>query len=134
MSIKSNKDLLLSVTKCKKTTAMKTKFSQMNDKRYYYLNGVTSLPIEHPYLNDITAHKEKKGQKIEKYFEQKKKNLKKLERDVFSKNSRLNIYNQIFSQNVEYCDLKTNKKNETDNLKINYSQSPQSYILESKWL
>ena len=59
-----------------KTTAMKTKFFQTNDKRYYYLNGITSLPIGHPYLNNLILYKDKKGEKIEKYFVQEKNNLK----------------------------------------------------------
>ena len=42
---------------------MKTKFSQTNDKRFYNLNGVTSLPIGHPHLQNFTLYKEKKGEK-----------------------------------------------------------------------
>ena len=103
-----------------KSTVMGTKLSQTNDKRYYYLNRITSLPVSHPYLNDLTTYKEKKGENIEKYFIQEKNNLKKLERDAFSKNSSLDIYNQILSQNFKYYDLKTNEKIKTSNLKTNW--------------
>ena len=40
--------------KKQKTSIMKTKFSQKNDKRFYSPNGITSLPIGHPPLNKIT--------------------------------------------------------------------------------
>ena len=62
------------------------------------------------HLNDLNSYKEKKGEKFEKCFVQEKNNLKKLKRDAFSKNSKLDIYNQILSQNFEYYDLKTNEK------------------------
>ena len=52
------------VGEMQKITAMKTKFSQTNDKRYYYLNGITSLPIGQPYLNDLTLYKEKREKKL----------------------------------------------------------------------
>ena len=61
-----------------KSLVTKTKFSQTNDKRFYNLNGVTSLPMGHPYLKDLTAYKESKGKKIEKYFIEGKENLKRL--------------------------------------------------------
>ena len=63
--------------------------------------------------------KEKKGEKIEKYFVQEKNNFKKFER-VF-KILNITVY-------------KAMKKTETDNLNKNFSRSTKSYILESKWL
>ena len=33
-----------------KKTLLKTKFSQFNDKRFYFSNGVISLPLFHPLL------------------------------------------------------------------------------------
>ena len=35
-----------------KKTLLKTTFSQFNNKRFYYLNGVTSLPLFHPILKE----------------------------------------------------------------------------------
>ena len=67
--------------------------------------------------------KKTKEKKLKNILYKKKNNLKKLGRDAFSKNSRLDIYNQILSQNFEYFNLKTNEKIETGNLKTNYSQS-----------
>ena len=58
-----------------KKSAQKTKFSQTNDKRFYSLNGVTSLLFGRLYLKDLTSYKEKKDEKIEKYFLDEKDNL-----------------------------------------------------------
>ena len=57
--------------KMQKTTVMKTKFSQTNDKRYYYLNGITSY-LGHTYLNDFTLYKEKKEKKLRNILYKKK--------------------------------------------------------------
>ena len=44
------------------TSAVKTKFSQINDKRFYFPNGVLSLPNGHPSLEEIDKFKNDKGQ------------------------------------------------------------------------
>lgn len=46
----------------------KTKFSQLNDKRFYFPDGILSLPYGHKSLKEIDNFKKEKGQKIEKYF------------------------------------------------------------------
>ena len=50
------------------TSVVKTKFLQINDKRFYFPNGVLSLPFGHPSLEEISELKAEKGQKIEQYF------------------------------------------------------------------
>ena len=52
----------------RKNTVQKTKFSQVNDKRFYFPNGIVSLPYGHQNLKEIDDFKKEKGQKIEKYF------------------------------------------------------------------
>ena len=66
------------------TTILKSKFSQTNDKRFYNLNDVTSLPIGHTFLQDATLYKESKCEKIEKYFLDEKRKIG-LEIVAFSK-------------------------------------------------
>ena len=78
-----------------KSVVTKIKFSQTNDKRFCNLNGATSLPMGHPYLKDLAAYKESKGEMIDKYFIKEKENFKKLEIETFAKNDRLNLYNQM---------------------------------------
>ena len=110
------------------TVILKSSFSQINDKRFYNINGVTFLPIGHPVLQDVTLYKESKCEKIEKYFLGEKRKLKNLEFEAFSKNQRLDIYNQILAKNFEHRDLKDDKE---------FSQgeiicSTQSFLLECK--
>ena len=51
-----------------KSTDVKNKFFQINDKRFYFPDGIVSLPFYHSMLPEIDAFKQKKGQKTEKYF------------------------------------------------------------------
>ena len=39
----------------------KTKFSQLNDKRFYFPNGILSLPFGHLTLNELDGYKKIKG-------------------------------------------------------------------------
>ena len=44
----------------------KSKFSQLNDKRFYFPNAIISLPFGHVALNEIDEYKKNKGRRIEK--------------------------------------------------------------------
>ena len=46
----------------------KTKFSQLNDKQFYFPNGKISLPFGHLSSDEIDEYKKNKGRRIEKYF------------------------------------------------------------------
>ena len=46
-----------------KTSIIKNKFSQLNDKRFYFPDGVVSLPFYHPILSKIDEFKQKKRSK-----------------------------------------------------------------------
>ena len=48
-----------------KKTSPRCKFSQFNDTRFYFSNGLVSLPLFHPLLKDQTIYKKNKGKKIE---------------------------------------------------------------------
>ena len=43
-----------------KKTVTKTKFLQFNDKRFYFSDGITSLPLSHPYLKELVEFEGKK--------------------------------------------------------------------------
>lgn len=62
-----------------KETSLGSKFSQVNDKRFYFSNGITSLPIFHPLLKNQAEYKKNKGKKIENYFWDEKEVLLKKE-------------------------------------------------------
>ena len=65
----------ISVKKGEMTThkIIKSKFSQLIDKRFYFLNGIFSLPFGHLSLKEIDKQKRDKDQRIEKYFWTEKK-------------------------------------------------------------
>ena len=63
-----------------KSTYVKNKFSQINDKRFYFPDGAVSLLFYHPVLSEIEEFKQKKAQKIEKYFWEEKEHLFRLEK------------------------------------------------------
>ena len=50
----------------------KSKYAQINVKRYYYSDGVVSLPFSHPFLHKINQFKKDKNQKIEAFLLKKK--------------------------------------------------------------
>ena len=52
----------------KKKTVVKSKFYHINDKRFYFADRITSLPLNHPHLQRLFDFKGKKGQIIERYF------------------------------------------------------------------
>ena len=47
--------------KKKKKNVVKSKFSQINDKRFHFADGITSLPLRHPYLQELVDFEIKKG-------------------------------------------------------------------------
>ena len=117
-----------------KMTVQKTKILQTNDKRFSFLNDVTSLPVGHPLLKQLTDYKENKGEKIKKYFLDEKNTLKSIEHERFSQNERLDIYDQMLSKNFSYYSLNKNTSVETENQRTNLTQTTQAYILDSRWI
>ena len=68
-----------------KKTATKNEFSQLNDKKFYFPDGIVSLPFGHQNLKEIGNFKKEKGKKIEKYFWEEKEVLLNMERKSFEK-------------------------------------------------
>ena len=60
----------ISVKKGEMTTheIIKSKFLQLNDKRFYFPNAIVSLPFGHSALNELDKFKKNKGQRIKNYF------------------------------------------------------------------
>ena len=67
-------------------TKKKNKFSQLNDKRFYFPSGIISLPFGHKYLEEIDDYKNEKGQRTEKYFSKEKTRLLELENNCLKEN------------------------------------------------
>ena len=85
-----------------KKTSLKTKFSQFNDKIFYFSNGITSLPLSHPYLKELVEYKKKMGQGIERYFWNKKETLLDIKNKARQQNERLALYYQILMSAPNY--------------------------------
>ena len=83
----------------------KTKFLQLNDKRFYFLNGILSLPYRHPSLRDLDEYKKNKGQRIEKYFWTEKNNLLDLEKKALQSTPRLRYLDNIYYQRPKIVKL-----------------------------
>ena len=67
-------------------TKKKNKFSQLNDKRFYFPSGIISLPFGHKYVEEIDDYKNEKGQRTEKYFSKEKTRLLELENNCLKEN------------------------------------------------
>ena len=75
----------------------KVQFGKLNDKRFYFSNGIISLPYGH--LSSKNVRKEKqKNRLIHKKIQEKKYEHSKEESKVLNDNQRLNILTQIFNQ------------------------------------
>ena len=78
-------------------TVSKVQFVQLNDKRFYFSNDITSLPYGHPCLEKARKQKNK-YRNIHKVIQTKKDEFLKKENNVMQSNPRLDILNQIFNQ------------------------------------
>ena len=113
------------------TSINKVQFASLNDKRYYFMDGIVSLPFGHPLLSELRELK-KCYQKIHTVIEKEKDKLLKLENQAVAKNDRLRILQSIFSQPITYhkFDVYT-KMNQNDSFDITTTRG---YISNSKWL
>ena len=75
----------------------KVQFGQLNDKKFYFSNGIVSLPYGHPYLENLRKQKGK-YRSIHIVIQSKKDKFLKEESEVIEKIPRLNILKQIFGQ------------------------------------
>ena len=86
-------------------SVMKTKFSQINDKRFYFPNGILSLPYGHPSLTEINDFKTEEGLKMQKYFWEEKEKLLQMEKKALPNTPRLRIFDQILNQEPKIVNL-----------------------------
>ena len=108
------------------TQVKKNKFSQINDKRFYFPNAIVSLLFGHWALKELKKYKKKKGQKIENYFLQKRQKLLNLEREAQTKCSRLEVLDRILLQSFKVV----HKNDPTTYLYNPSNQNVVDFILE----
>ena len=90
------------------TTVNKVQFASLNNKRYYFLEGIKSLPFGHLSLSELKDYK-KSLPKIHTVIKEEKDKLLQLENKIVNNNERLRILRSIFSQPITYYNLKSNK-------------------------
>ena len=78
------------------TSVNKVKFASLNDKRYYFSDGIVSLPFSHPSWNTVRKYK-KSFSKIHNVIAKEKNEILKLENAAVNDNERLRILRSIFS-------------------------------------
>ena len=74
-----------------KPTVTKNKFLQLNDKSFFFWNGIV-----HRVLAEVDNFK-KKSQKIEKHFWEEKENLFRMGKNALKNHPRLYLYHQILT-------------------------------------
>ena len=119
-------------TEMKMTPVNKVKFARLNDKRYYFSDGIVSLPFGHILLEKARQYK-KQLTKIHEQIDNKKNAILKLENDAVMQNERLRILRCIFSQPLVYFDLQSHELNTEVNHAFKYATT-KDYILNSYWL
>ena len=75
----------------------KVQFGKLNNKRFYFSNGIISLPYRHPSLENMRKEKQK-NRLIHKKIQEKEHEYLKEESKVLNDNQRLNVFKQIFNQ------------------------------------
>lgn len=116
-----------------KKTVVKAKFSQLNDKRLYFPDGLVSFPFGHPYLKEIDDFKKEKDQKIEKYFWEEKEQLLKMEKKALKNTSRLLFYHSILMIRPKTFD--TNQRSDfTCKNKTFLKRNTKDIILSGQWM
>ena len=55
-----------------KTNIIKNEFCQLNDKRFYFPDGIVSLPFHHPVLAEINEFKQKSAKELKIFLEREK--------------------------------------------------------------
>ena len=118
-------------TEMKMKAIKKVKFARLNDKRYYFSDGIVSLPFGHILLEKARQYKKQLG-KIHEQIDNEKNTILKLENEAVMQNERLRILRCIFSQPLVYYDLQTHQLTEV-NRAFKYATT-KDYILNSHWL
>ena len=89
-------------------SVIKIQFGKLNDKRFYFSNGLISLPFGHPYLEELRKEKQR-HRAIHKVIQEKKYDFLKEESKVLQNHPRLNVL-KIFSQNPMLYELNSTTK------------------------
>ena len=118
-------------TEMKMKAIKKVKFARLNDKRYYFSDGIVSLPFGHTLLEKAREYKKQLG-KIHLSIDKEKDAILKLENEAVMQNERLRILRCILAQPLVYFDLRTHELTEVKSA-FKYATT-KDYVLNSHWL
>ena len=96
-------------------------------KRFYFSNGIVSLPYDYPFLENLRKQKDK-YRNIHKVIHTKKDKFLKEESKLISKIPRLNILKQIYIQTPILYELNSDTKFVSSDWK-----TTKEYIKNSNW-
>ena len=122
------KKLQVKNTNMTMTSVNKVQFARLNDKRYYFSDGIVSLPFRHPSLNKVREYK-KSLPKIHTVIQKEKDEILKGENSVVNNNERSRILRSILSQPITYYNLKMSKRIFANTFDY---MTTRDYILNSK--
>ena len=114
------------------TSVNKVQFASLNDKRYYFSDGIVSLRFGHLSLKEVREYK-KSLSKIHTVIAREKNKILQYENAAVNDNERLRISRSIFSQPITYYRLKRDRRYVDNNKKFDYTTT-RGYILNSQWL
>ena len=111
-------------------TIKKSQFVSLNDKRYYFSDGITSLPYGHILLNKL-REKKKKYKQFHKYIQEFKYEFLKEETKVANKCKIILILRSTLSQPFTCFKLDSAKRPLMNKSSVH---STRDYILNGYWL
>ena len=107
-------------------TVEKIQFGQLNDKRFYFPNGIISLPYGHFQMEEIRKYRAKE-KAIHKSVKNKKMEFIKQENSIINKNKRLSVFYQIINRKPAIYTISDSK------LEKNLECSTKEYIEKQYW-
>ena len=87
-------------------TVNKIQFGQLNDKRFYFPNGIVSLPFGHFLFNELRKERSQ-NRNIHLQIKEKKWDFIKKENEILNKNERLSVFCQIINGHPTLYTLKS---------------------------
>ena len=118
IDLKEVSRLAVKAGEIKKETVVKNKFSQINNKTFYFPDGILSLLFHHPNLKKPNEFKEKMVQRIEKYFWNKKEKVLDLERKALEDNSLLYLYHQVLTSAPKFFNISREDNFKQEKIKL----------------
>ena len=111
----------------------KLKFAQINDKRYYFSDGIVSLPLPHPFLLEIVKFKRDKNKKLKHFYNRKNINLFRWKNLLSKKTKEFRFIEVSYSKKTTFYHPNSLKRIAENNENINFSENTRGYILNGFW-